>query len=73
LKKSQRNYTNPDIKVEENSILADADVSQHRKKKKRNMKKQCNLTPPKVNNLLEMDSKNIKVNEILDKEFKRML
>jgi hypothetical protein len=42
-------------------------------KKKRNMKKQCNLTPPKVNNLLEMDSKNIKVNEILDKEFKRML
>jgi hypothetical protein len=38
----------------------------------RNMKKEGDITPPKVNPTI-IDTKENEVNEILDKEFKRMI
>jgi hypothetical protein len=44
--------------------------SQHRNT--RNMKKTDNMTPPRVHNLLGIESKDIIVDEMLDKQFNRL-
>jgi hypothetical protein len=40
---------------------------------KRNMRKQGNMTPPRVNNSTVRDTNDSEVDESLDKEFKRMI
>ena len=37
------------------------------------MKNQGNIKPPKIHNSTTTDSKDIQVNEVLDKEFKRII